>query len=146
MRWYCLRFWLKVAFDNGIPRRTSYIFIATMFAVMVSCSTLFFLPKNHIDEAHLSDIKRRRSSMKRKNDSEKDAEPDQYVTEKLTVATPDLDDEAAKQLGTTESLLNGSLLRFLLHWILESVITYDSTGIELLVGAIQNTASAQTIF
>lgn len=61
---------IKIAYGNGIQRRTSYIFIAVAYAVLVSVSTLFFLPRKRITEEHVEHRrqKRRRSTIKNMND------------------------------------------------------------------------------
>ncbi|XP_053408084.1 equilibrative nucleobase transporter 1-like isoform X2 [Mercenaria mercenaria] len=53
---------VRIAYESGIARRTSYIFISVMFAVIIATSTLFFLPKMNISEDYMKEQKRRRSS------------------------------------------------------------------------------------
>ena len=100
----------QVAYDSGIPRRVSYLFIAALFVVMVSCSTLFFLPKRHMDESLIVDIKRRRSSVRRKpNVVVKDDETNKYLMDKVNTAdAANHDEELEKQIEPKGSLLNGT--------------------------------------
>ena len=61
---------IQIAYENGIQLRTSYIFIAISYTVLVSISTFFFLPRKRITEEHVAERRerRRRSTIKNIND------------------------------------------------------------------------------
>ncbi|XP_045184731.2 equilibrative nucleobase transporter 1-like [Mercenaria mercenaria] len=49
---------IRIAYENGIPRRTSYIFMSVVFAVITSISTMLFLPKMFIGDVYLEEMER----------------------------------------------------------------------------------------
>ncbi|XP_060571702.1 equilibrative nucleobase transporter 1-like [Ruditapes philippinarum] len=75
---------VRIAYESGIPRRTSYIFISVLFAVIIATSTLFFLPKMNIGEDYVNEQKRRRNSCKQEKARDRnDKAPKEENNEKL---------------------------------------------------------------
>lgn len=66
-----LFFFFQIAYESGIARWTSYMFISILFAVIIATSTLFFLPKMNINEDYMNE-KRRNSYIKEKKRSRND--------------------------------------------------------------------------
>ncbi|XP_053408092.1 equilibrative nucleobase transporter 1-like [Mercenaria mercenaria] len=79
---------IRIAYESGIARRTSYIFISVLFAVIVATSTLFFLPKMNISEDYMKEQKRRRNSCKQekklvRNNDDSSPQPAEKIDEEL---------------------------------------------------------------
>ncbi|XP_052804245.1 equilibrative nucleobase transporter 1-like isoform X2 [Mya arenaria] len=104
---------IRIAFEGGIPRRSSYIFYALLYAVIVSISTWFFLPKKNMDEDHIENIKTYRESIRRKSHFQKgDIETFTPPTSNGLVHSEKdevYQKEASAKLLTPEDLLNGNL-------------------------------------
>lgn len=56
---------VRVAYESGIARKTSYVFITVLFAIIIAISTLFFLPKMNISDEFTEKQEERRKNTKR---------------------------------------------------------------------------------
>ncbi|XP_045184718.2 equilibrative nucleobase transporter 1-like [Mercenaria mercenaria] len=92
---------IRIAYENGISRQTSYIFMSVVFVVITTISTMLFLPKMFIGDDYLKEME---IKLKQKKLQLKQADTDKTKTEQT-----ENQDELPKSLQQ-ELAENGSSL------------------------------------